>query len=53
MFIILNWADTLEYSDLAIVAEENGTPLLFDELGDAMRYTQQELNFQSTIVELF
>lgn len=53
MFAILNWADAIEFSDLAIVTEENGTPLLFDKLEVATRYARLELNFHWTIVDLF
>jgi len=50
-YILLNyWAP--DYTTLAIVTDEDGTPLLFDSNEEALEYAEKELNFSWAIAEI-
>jgi|GEM_PF-1668673 len=42
MHIILNWSD---YTDIGVVTEEDGTPVLLNSYDEALVYGKENLNF--------
>jgi len=49
MHIILNWSD---YTDIGVVTEEDGTPVLLNSYDEALVYGKENLNFFWKAVEI-
>ena len=52
MYAIINWMDTITYSDLSFVLEDDGSVMLFEEKEDCEAYAREELNGKWRIVRL-
>lgn len=49
MHIILNWSS---YTDIGVVTEEDGTPVLLNSYDEALVYGKENLNFFWKAVEI-
>ena len=52
MYVILNWLDTVEASDIGLVHDEDGSVMKFSTFTEAVMFAADELNGEARIINL-